>query len=622
MTTHRILPLAAAITLIASVNTGHAADTNTQTPSLKLNPLVVTSSRMTETADQALSAVSVIDRAEIDQRQPQSTFDLLRTETGVDVTRNGGPGANNSVFLRGTESNHTLTLVDGMRASSATTGQFSWRSLSPSLIERIEIVRGPRASLYGSDAIGGVIQVFTRELDGPRMKVGAGSNSTRRIELGYGGGDKVRYGINMGYEATDGFPAQEKGEGIQEDHGYRSRNASGYLKAPVADDTRLKARFWANEGDVEFSTSNSNLEPATGTQDTRNVTTRVVLEQDLSGSWSHEFGIGYSEDQLENFGARSEDKHNRIRTRRTTADWRHDLVLNQFHMLQFGADFREESVVSEDLVAGTEDFDETLGNAGIFGLWRADYPSLDMEASLRHDDNRDFGSETTYQVAGAVPVNDRVRLRASAGTAFKAPSANELYSPGFFGGQYAGNVNLDPEESRSVEAGLRFQDRGRERASINVFITRIDDLIAYEGANRQAINIGEAEIQGMEVEYGRSLEDWDLTLNATFQRAEDRGNGDRLLRRPDEKASLVLGHDLNARTRLTLEGKIASDRADRNRTLPGYGILNLAASHRLDSGLTLQARLENLTNKQYQLADTYNTQDFAGFISLSWEPGQ
>ncbi|MGM0433812.1 MAG: TonB-dependent receptor domain-containing protein [Pseudomonadota bacterium] len=572
---------------------------------------------MAETADEALSAVSVIDREEIEERQPQSTFDLLRTETGVDVTRNGGRGSNNSVFLRGAESDHTLVLVDGMRAASATTGQFSWRSLSPAQIQRMEVVRGPRASLYGSDAIGGVIQVFTRELDGPRLRAVAGSDGNRRVEAGFGGGDEVRYGANFGYERSDGFPSKEEGEGVQEDHGYRSRNASGYLKAPVTEDAQINVRFWANDGDVEYNAGSSE----TGFQETQNVSTRVALEQSLGNSWSHELGIGYSEDQTEDFGGRSDNKHDRIRTRRSSVDWRHDLSLTQAQTLQFGADFREERVLSEDRVAGTEDFDETLGNIGVFGLWRGAYPMLEAEASVRHDDDRDFGSKTTWQLAGAVPLSDRVRIRTSGGTAFKAPSANELYSPGV-GGLYAGNRDLDPEESRSAEVGLRYQDSDKEKAALNLFVTRIDDLIAYQGQNLQAVNVNEAEIRGVEAEYGRSLKDWDMTLSATFQRAENRKSGERLLRRPDEKASLILGHNLNARTRLTLEGKVASERPDRNRTLPGYGIINLAATRRLESGIRLEARIENLTNKEYQLADTYNTQDLAGFVGISWEPGR
>ena len=597
-------------------------DATAQVAALELNPVVVTSSRMTETANEALSAVSVIDRDDIDERQPQSALDLLKTEAGVDVTRNGGRGANTSVFVRGTESDHTLVLIDGMRVSSGTTGQFSWRSLSPSQIERMEIVRGPRASLYGSDAIGGVIQVFTRELDGPRVRVNAGSDGTRRVEVGYGGGDEVRYGVNGGYEATDGFPAKEEGAGIQEDHGYRSRNASGYVTVPLSEDTTVTGRIWANEGDVEYATGFTPADFETGDQEIRNVSSRLTLEQDLTKGWAHELGVGFAEDQLENFGARSDNVHNLIRTRRTTADWRHDLNITEAQTVQFGADFREADVLSEDRVADTEQFDETLGNVGVYGLWRGVYPVADAEASVRYDDNRDFGDQTTWQLAGGVPLTPEFRLRASVGTAFKAPSANELFSPGF-GGFYAGNPDLDPEESRTAETGFRYQSSaGDERFGVNVFVTRIDDLIAYQGNNFSAVNVDEAEIQGAEFEYGRSLAALDLTLNATVQRAENRQTGERLIRRPDEKASLILGYDLDNVTRLTLEGKVASERPDRSATLPGYGVMNLAATRKVGSGVVLEARVENLTDKDYQLANTYNTQGLAGFVGVRWEPEQ
>lgn len=623
MVNRKISLLAAAIGTATS--TGAFAqdnDASDQVAALELNPVVVTSSRMTETANEALSAVSVIDRDDIDERQPQSSLDLLRTETGVDVTRNGGRGANNSVFVRGTESDHTLVLVDGMRASSGTTGQFAWRSLSPSQIERVEIVRGPRASLYGSDAIGGVIQVFTRDMDGPRLRVNAGSDGARRVEVGYGGGDEVRYGVNGSYEATDGFPSREEGFGVQEDQGFRSRNASGYVSAPVTNDTTVTARAWANESDVEYSTTNSQGEFETGDQETRNIASRLTLEQDLNSDWAHELGVGFAEDELNNFGASSDNVNDRIRTRRTTVDWRHDLDVTDAQTVQFGADFREADVLSEDRVAGTEDFDETLGNVGVYGLWRGVYPMADAEASVRFDDNRDFGEETTWQLAGGVPLTPEFRLRASVGTAFKAPSANELFSPGF-GGLYAGNPDLDPEESRTAETGFHYQSNaGDERFGVNVFVTRIDDLIAYQGNNFSAVNVEEAEIQGAEFEYGRSLAKLDLTLNATIQRAENRQTGERLIRRPDEKASLILGYNLDNATRLTLEGKVASERPDRSATLPGYGIMNIAATRKVSSGVVLEARVENLTDKDYQLANTYNTQGLAGFVGVRWEPSQ
>jgi len=618
-----ILPLAAAISLSASVSTAQTADGITQVSSLELNPLIVTSSRMTETADEALSAVSVIDREEIEQRQPQSTFDLLQTEPGVDVARNGGRGANNSVFLRGTESDHTLVLMDGMRVSSATTGQFAWRALPPASVERIEIVRGPRASLYGSDAIGGVVQVFSREPDEPYLRLRGGSNRTRQVEAGFGDDGPVRYGLNVGYEATDGFPSQEEGAGVQEDHGYRGRTVSGFASAPVAAETRLTGRVWANSSDVEFSTTNSQGEFETGEQDTRNLSSRVSLEQSLMAAWDHEIGVGYSEDQLENFGARSDDVHNLIRTRRSTVDWRHDVSVTESQTVQFGADFREANVLSEDRITGTEDFDKTLGNTGVYALWRGMFDGLDTEASVRHDDNRDFGSATTWQLAGGIPVEQGVRLRASLGTAFKAPSANELYSPGFFGGLYAGNPDLEPEESRSGELGVRFRDQGgSERAEVNLFVTRIDDLIAYQGQDFQAVNVDEAEIQGLEFIYGRSLQDWHLDFSATFQKAENRTTEERLARRPDEKASLVLGHDLDNRTRLSVEAKVAGERPDGSTTLAGYGVVNLAATRQLREGLKLEARVENLTNSDYQLANTYNTRDLSAFVGIRWEPWQ
>lgn len=583
-----------------------------------LDPVVVTPTRTAETADASLAAVSVIDRKAIERRQPQTTLDLLRTEPGIDVTRNGGPGGNTSIFLRGTESNHALVLIDGVRAASGTTGQFAWQHLDPAQIERIEIVRGPRASIYGSDAIGGVIQIFTRDTDGPRARAGVGSDRTREVGVGFGGGEIVRYGLNASYKATDGFPSQtEESGGVQEDHGYRNRSVSGRVAAPVGERSTLSARGWVSLGDVEFNTGGE-----TGFQESRNAASRIVLDQNLAPRWDHSLGVGVAEDRLDNFGPRSVEQQNRFRTERFTAEWRHDLLVTDGHRLQLGVDYVREDTVSEDRVGGTTDFDEVLSNRGVFGLWKAAYALADTEVSLRYDDNREFGDKVTGQLAIGVPLSTAWRAVASGGTAFKAPTANQLYSPGF-NGMFAGNPELDPESSWSAETGLRYRDGRRgERLDVNVFYTRIDDLIAYVGEDAQAINVDEADIQGVEIEYGRSFSRWDATINGTLQRARDRGTGERLIRRADEKGSLILGYDLNERDRVTLEGVAVGSRPDRNTTLHGYGLVNLAATRELDNNLRLEARVENLFDRDYRLADTYNTQGLAVFVGVNWEPGR
>ena len=583
-----------------------------------LDPVVVTPTRTAETADASLAAVSVIDREAIEQRQAPTTFDLLRTEPGIDVTRNGGPGGNTAIFLRGTESNHALVLIDGVRASSGTTGQFAWQHLDPSQIERIEIVRGPRASLYGSDAIGGVVQIFTRETDGPRARAAIGSDRTREVGVGFGGGEAVRYGLNASYKATDGFPSQtEESGGIQEDHGYRNRSVSGRVSAPLGDRAVLSGRGWLSLGDVEF---NSNGE--TGYQETRNAASRISLDQNLGAGWDHTLGIGFAEDRLDNFGPRSVEQQNRIRTERVTADWRHDLRVSDNHLLQLGFDYVREDTISEERLAGETEFDEILSNRGVFGLWKGNYAFADTEASLRFDDNRDFGDKVTGQLAVGMPLTAAWRAIASGGTAFKAPTANQLYSPGF-NGSFAGNPDLDPESSWSAETGLRYRDGQRgESLNISVFYTRIDDLIAYAGEDSQAINVDEADIQGVEVEYHRSLNSWDLTANGTIQRARDRQTGDRLIRRADEKGSLILGYAVNERDRITVEGIAVGARPDRTTTLHGYGLVNLAATRQLGDELQLQARVENLFDRDYRFADTYNTQGLAVFVGVNWEPGR
>lgn len=585
----------------------------------RLDPIVVTPSRNAETADQALASVTVISREEIEQRQAQSVLDLLRMEAGIDMARTGGPGSNTSLFLRGTASNHTLVLVDGVRASSGTSGQFAWQHLDPSRIDRIEIVRGPRASLYGSDAIGGVIQIFTRQVDGPRGRIGAGSNRTRRTEIGYGGGDTIRYGLDASYLATDGFPSKsEENGGGQEDHGYRNRSVNGRISAPLGNHATISGTGWLGLSDVEYDSSGE-----IAFQETRNSASRIQVDHSISGDWYQVVGVGYAEDLLEDFGTADDDQHDYIRTRRTTADWRHHFTLTTSQTVQIGLDYVQEETLNADQQANSTNFDETLANNAAYAQWQGLIRDADVQIGLRRDEHGEFGGETTGQLAIGVPLTSTVRGMASFGTAFNAPTANQLYHPGFFGGFYAGNPDLDPETSRTGEIGLRYRSTdAAERLDISVFQTRIDDLIAYEGENLQAINIDQADIQGVEISHHYQFDRWSIGTNATLQRAIDLETGDRLLRRPDEKASLILGYQFDAAIRITLEGLAVGSRPDRSGELPGYGLVNLGLNRDLGDGLRLEARVENLFDRDYELAGGYNTQGLVGFVGVSWEPGR
>lgn len=282
------------------------------------NEVIVTATRVAETTDESLASVTVIDRATLDRSQPKDMAEVLRMVPGIDIARTGGPGSDTSIFLRGSNSNHVLVLIDGVRASSATTGAFSWQHLQPALIERIEVVRGPRAALYGSDAIGGVIQIFTRKVSSPFVRLEAGSFGTRSLQAGIGGGDRVRFHINAEQRETDGFSAQNSNGGSYDpdDDGAENISFNAGMNIDVSAATQLSLVIWRSASDVEFDS---------GTQESINQTFQTRLIHSVNDLWIQTLTLGHTVDELE---TRSSSP-SAAETRRISFDWQNDIALSR-----------------------------------------------------------------------------------------------------------------------------------------------------------------------------------------------------------------------------------------------------------------------------------------------------
>jgi vitamin B12 transporter len=582
-------------------------------PAKAADPVIVTATRTAVTADQSLTSVSVITREDIQQRDPADIVDLLRTETGLDIARNGGIGQQTSVFLRGANSNQVLVLVDGVRAASATTGAFAWQNLPLSQIERVEIVRGPRASLYGSDAIGGVIQIFTRRGAGASAAVTIGSYGTHGIEAGYAGGEKVQAGVNVGAVSSDGFSAQNSG-GFSfdpDDDGYDNRNVSAFVQGPLAGGHRFELRGWRADGDTEYDV---------GEIESVNETLAGILSGDITDAWRHKLLLGYAVDE-------SEDKSSfpsQIDTRRRSAEWQNDIELSKEQLFTLGLSWVEETASNRDPTTGITTFSGETTDRAAFAQWQGRFASFDAQLSGRRDDHSSFGDHGTGTAAFGTKLSDATRIWASYGTGFRAPNANELFSPGFFGGLFAGNPNLKPERSRSAEIAIASRPTPAECTRISAFLTRTQDLITFTGTNFQAINVDEASMRGIEVEYALTSDVWRFNAGATFQQAIDETTGDRQLRRPDAKGSLGIARRLGGRVTAGLDLFLSGNREDISATtfspitLPGYGLLNLSLNAALARDLALELRGENLTDKEYELADGFNQPGRSWYLTLRY----
>lgn len=581
--------------------------------------IIITASRTAQTADETLSSVTVITRKEIERQQAQSVQDLLHGIPGVDIANNGGPGKATSVFLRGTESDHVLVLIDGVKAGSATLGTTAFQHIPVEQIERIEIVRGPRSSLYGSEAIGGVIQIFTRKGGGalkPFFSIGGGSYGTYNASAGLsGGGERGWFSLSVsgidteGFNACDGKPSPG-GAGCfttePDKDGYH--NLSGSLRAGYRFDNGLEMDVHAlrTTGETEFDGSFVN--ESESVQQVFGGTLRFS-PTDL---WDITLTAGRSRDESDNF--KDGVFQSRFDTERDTVTFQNDFAIATEHLLTVGADYQD------DWVDGTTAYTiSSRDNTGLFAQYQGMFGDHDLQLSLRRDDNEQFGNRNTGGAGWGYALGEGLRLTASYGTAFKAPTFNELYFPGF------GNPNLRPEESRSFELGLSGKANWGNW-SLNAYETRIDDLIAFDASTFAPANIDQARIRGLEAVLGSRLGNWDLNANLTLLDPENRSgganDGNVLPRRARQSLRLDAERDFGRyRLGATLlaAGKRYDDLAN-TRELGGYSTIDLRAEYALTEDWRVQARVENLLDKDYETAAFFNQPGRSLYLTLRYQP--
>lgn len=576
-----------------------------ESESYELKPnLVVTPSRRIESLSESLAAVSLLTREDIEQSAAEDLSDLLRTLPGVDVVRSGGPGSQVSIFLRGSNSNHVLVLIDGVRASSSNTGAYAWEQLPLNQVERVEVVRGPRGSLYGSDAIGGVIHVITRSATSPYARVTAGSFGTAEFEGGLGyEGDNTRISVNAGYRDVDGFSAQNP-NGFSydpDDDGFRSANL-GIKGSTTMGDKQLSYSLLALENESEFDQ---------GVSETSQSIAALGFLGNFSPSWDYQLLAGYTNEELV---SDFEFYETGFDSDRLQLAWQNQYDGGTAGVFSFGLDWFSENGKS------LYSWDRSRHDTGLYASWDQYFGRLHTQLGGRWDDNSRFGSQFTGQAAFGFEINESWQIMASYGSAFRGPNLNEQYSPGW-GGLFAGNPDLDPESSTSGELGLRWQHSQQGTLSVSAYRTEVEDLIAFNGEAFQAININDARLKGLEIDYRYQRENWDFTANATLQDAEDSDSGEPLLRRPDEKAFVSLDRRFDNGSWLGLEWVYTGDRYDFGGILlDSYQLINLRAGWQFTPDWRVELRGENLADEAYEPAYGFNPAGRSWFISLAWIP--
>ncbi len=574
-----------------------------------LEETVITATRTPVPLDSVGAPVIVISRDDIERSLASDVSELLAQHAGLEIARNGGPGQTTSLFVRGTDSNHTIVLVDGVRVNPGTIGGAALQNIAPESLERIEIVKGPRSALYGSDAVGGVVQLFTRGADknGASGGVTHGSHATQQV---FGdaalSSERFKMGVGGSYSQSDGIAPR-----LINDSERGWRNVTGRLSAEFAASEALtfRGRAWRATGRTEYSESNGlPVVPPVYMGVSQDFETSVYsADAEYAGADGLRVRGTLSRmndviDQNEaNFGG-----FDFAHTRRDNVDVQVDLPRLGSHLLSIGAQHADENVRA--LSFGTALDEDTRVVQGFlqdqFRLGR-----VISRLAAGFVDHETFGSEMTWNAEIGTAFGTGTRVTLSGGKAFRAPDATDRFG-------FGGNPELDPEVSRQVEITVRQKLGEHQQVSLSAFDNRIRDLINYfvidpvtfDGENR---NIDRARIKGAELGYEYANEDWRVRADLTLQDPRDESTDQRLLRRSRESLKVAVNRDVGP---LDLGVDVAAygNRKDfgfpSNSTLDSYTLVNATVRWRVAGDFTLQGRLENALDADYTLAQGYRTE--------------
>ena len=577
--------------------------------------VLVTATRTPQSAQDTLSAFTLITREQIELLQPRSIEDLLQGTDGLTVANSGGAGKLTSFFVRGTDADQLLVLVDGVRIGSATAGTAALQNLPVEQVERIELVRGPRSSLYGSEAVGGVLQIFTRrggEGLRPELSVSGGTFDTQQLNAALAGGDSERwFSVQGSWQQTEGFDACR---------GSSTLFAGCFTEEPDSDGSE----YWSASARGGFtfgsggSLEASYLRAATDVEYDGSFANRSEIVQQVAGvTAKQKFGAGFdltarlarAWDESDDFVDQSFQGN--FNTTRDSAGAQLDYTFGGSQVLTFGIDYLNDSVDSSTpyTVDQRDDTGLYAQYIGSRGAWR-------VEGSFRHDDNQQFGSHDTGSIALGYAFSPALQLVAQYGTAFRAPTFNELYYPGF------SNPELAPERSRSAEVAAKGV-AGVASWRVSLFHTSITDLVGFD-ENFLPANVDEARIRGAEATLALEQGAWRLESGVTVLDTENRGSGfdagNELPRRAPLAGHVDLQwrHDaFTAGMRLRAEDDRWDDPAN-TRRLDGFATVDLQGEYRVARDWRVQARIANLLDEQYETVAYYNQPGRAVYLTLRY----
>ena len=591
--------------------------------------IIVTANRTANTVDETIAPVTIITRKDIDRLQAQSVVDVLKSTPGIDIRTSGGMGSSTSIFMRGTNSDHVLVLVDGVPYGSATLGTTPFQYIPVSQIERIEVVRGPQSSLYGSSAIGGIIQIFTnKEAHGQSFyaDTGYGSDDTVEANAGFSYGNETSsFNIGVGYIDTDGYDFlgdPNPANADNDDDGFDNTSVSINGRHQFNEQFTLSGSFLLADGENQYDYTNGlNLSTTKTRTEFKQQVASIVADLKINDIWSSQILVGQSKDESDNyqypyFGTTIEKSQ--FDTTKDNFSWKNDFIIRDKDILTVGFDYLDESVDS------TTNFDkDSRWTKGVFTQYQYYGEVFEIKGAWRYDDNQQFGSHNTGNIGFGFDLDEYVRVTVNYGTAYKAPTFNDLYYPDV--GYFKGNPGLKPEKSESFDFGLSGEYKN-VNWSANFYTTSIRNLIEYQYPTME--NIDKANIDGIELSLGTQLFGWNIQGNISHTNPKNDETGNYLTNRSRDTFRL----DLDSQYKNFTYGAsviAASKRyldANNDNTLAGYGIMNIRSAWELTKNWTIKAKVDNLFDKEYATNRQtygnelpYKAQDRFAFASIHYK---
>ncbi|MDP3538375.1 MAG: TonB-dependent receptor [Azonexus sp.] len=612
----RLKPMAALLPLIFTVQ----AQAETLQVA-RLDPIMVTATRQAMRSSELLSDVTVVESEELAQAGQSTLGDILARQPGIEFYSQGSNGATGSVFMRGTSSGHTLVLIDGIRAGSATLNQMSsWSRIPAAQIERIEILRGPASSLYGSDAIGGVIQIFTRKGDGPfkvNAEVAGGSYDTSSATGGFSGSQNGwRYSLNANTYRTGGFNSikNPKSSAYNNDRdGFENQSLTGGLAYAFAPGHEAGASIFYSDGESKYDSSPK-------AKDYRNQLAvsnfSTYLKNAFTSNWTSTLRLGRSIDDSKNLT--NHVQSGLFRTDQDQYSWQNDIRTGIGNFL-LGVERLDQSV------SGTSKYPvDSRTIDSVLAGWNGRYLSHRLQANLRYDNNSQFGDKTTGSIAYGYRFTQNWRANVSYGTAFKAPGFNDLYytQPG---GSY-GNPDLLPESSRNREASLHYET-GLHHISLTWYLNQVNNLISWNPVAPGSfiytpVNVGKARLEGAALAYEGQVGNFNLQANYNYLDPRDAESGRQLNRRATNYGAASVGQQIGSwewRVELHASDRRFDDAAN-SRKMSGYAITNLYGAYNFAGNWSVFARVNNVFDRNYELVADYATPATNAFIGIRYNP--